>query len=132
MKDKFVLTRGWLAKAQSDLSSASKLVDTNGPYDTACFHVQQSIEKLLKAYLAFHDKPIPKTHDLEELQQLCLDISSIPSLEKLDFTEVTNYAVEIRYDLEFWPERELAQEGIEMAKKVLKIIRQILPEECQP
>ena len=84
MKDKFALTRGWIAKAQSDLSSAQKLVISDGPYDTACFHAQQTIEKLLKAVLAFHSKPIPKTHDFEELQHICLEFVTIPSLGELD------------------------------------------------
>lgn len=130
MKDKFALTRGWIAKAQSDLSSTKKLVNSDGPYDTSCFHAQQTIEKLLKAVLAFHSKPIPKTHDLEELQRICLEFVTIPSLGELDFTEITDYAVGIRYDLDFWPEQELALESIAYAEKVLKIIKQILPKQC--
>ncbi|MEW6107540.1 MAG: HEPN domain-containing protein, partial [Bacillota bacterium] len=40
---------------------------SEGPYDTACFHCQQAAEKHLKAFLAYHERPIPHTHDLEEL-----------------------------------------------------------------
>lgn len=132
MKDKLALTRGWLAKAESDLVSAKKLFDGDGPFDTACFHAQQAIEKLLKAFLAYHGQPIPKTHDLQDLQQACLEIVPIDDLQKIDLTEITDYAVEIRYDLEFWPESELANEAIQIAEKVKKIILTVLPDKCHP
>lgn len=116
MKDKIALTRGWLAKAESDLVSAKKLFDSNGPFDAACFHAQQAIEKLLKSFLAYHGQPIPKTHDLEELQLTCLEIVPIDDLQKIDLTEITDYAVEIRYDLEFWPESELPERRFKLPK----------------
>ena len=43
------LTWGWLRKADSDLATASRVVAGEGPYDTACYHAQQAIEKSLKA-----------------------------------------------------------------------------------
>ena len=132
MKDKFGLTRGWIAKAQSDLVNAQRMVNSDGPYDTACFHAQQAIEKLLKAFLAFHGKPIPKTHDLDELQNLCLEITHLPSLAKIDLTETTDYAVAMRYDLEFWPEQETALEAVQLAVKILNLIYKVLPKVCQP
>jgi hypothetical protein len=30
------------------------------------FHCQQTVEKALKAFLAWHDRPLRKTHDLVE------------------------------------------------------------------
>ena len=44
---------------------------TKGPYDTACFHAQQAVEKLLKAWLTPAEQPILRTHDVEELADLC-------------------------------------------------------------
>ncbi|MFQ5769509.1 MAG: HEPN domain-containing protein [bacterium] len=32
--------------------NVQRMVNSDGPYDTACFHAQQAIEKLLKAFLA--------------------------------------------------------------------------------
>ena len=53
------LARGWLRKAGSDLATASLVVAGNGPYDTACYHAQQALEKSLKALLAFTGAGIP-------------------------------------------------------------------------
>lgn len=132
MKDKINLTRGWLAKADSDLVTAHKLIDIGGPYDTACFHIQQAIEKFLKAFLVFHEKPVPKIHDLEELQRRCISITNIPDLAGIDFSEITDFAIEMRYDIEFWPEIDDATQSITIARKVREIIIASLPESCRP
>ena len=71
MKDRLDHARGWLLKAESDLLAAEKLATGGGPYDMACFHSQQAAEKYLKALLAFADQPIPRTHNLEDLDRLC-------------------------------------------------------------
>ena len=64
MKDQTDLARGWLTKARSDLVTITLVLEGPGPFDTACFHAQQAIEKTLKAFLAFHGRPIPRTHEL--------------------------------------------------------------------
>jgi HEPN domain-containing protein len=51
--------RAWMLKGDSDLLTVRHLLDTNGPYDTACFHAQQAAEKYLKALLAMTGRPIP-------------------------------------------------------------------------
>jgi HEPN domain-containing protein len=48
MQDSRAHARGWFLKAESDLTAARRLLDTEGPYDTVCFHAQQAVEKLLK------------------------------------------------------------------------------------
>ena len=40
MPDKFELARGWFLKAESDLNTARRMAESDGPYDTACFHSQ--------------------------------------------------------------------------------------------
>ena len=67
MKDNLALAQGWIRKADSDLSDARRTVNSEGPYDTACFHAQQAVEKYLKGFLSLYGKPIPRIHDLEEL-----------------------------------------------------------------
>jgi len=42
--------------------------------DAVCFHMQQCIDKYLKAYLIFNGKEIRKTHDLAELISNCVEI----------------------------------------------------------
>jgi HEPN domain-containing protein len=130
MKNKVDHVRGWLAKAAGDLVAASTLLEGNGPYDIVCFHAQQAVEKTLKAYLAFSARPIPKTHDLEELQRLTLEIEPLSELAELDLAEITDYAVAVRYDLEFWPDQKTAAEALALAEQVQLLILEILPPEC--
>lgn len=132
MKDKYDLTRGWLTKAASDLATADLILDSPGPYDTACFHAQQAVEKLLKAVLAFHELPIPKSHDLEELQRSIGVIQPLPELAALDLIEMTDYAVAVRYDFEFWPDQQMAGQAVTLAQKIYRIILGVLPLECHP
>jgi HEPN domain-containing protein len=73
MKDSAEHARGWFLKGDSDLSAARQILSGQGPYDTACFHAQQAVEKYLKSVLALHDRAIPRTHDLEGDCDLCMD-----------------------------------------------------------
>lgn len=132
MKNLYDLVRGWIAKADSDLTAARLLADSAGPYDTSCFHSQQAIEKLLKALLAFHRQTIPHTHDLEELQRLALLVEPSSDLDHLDLFETTDYAVLGRYDLQFWPDEETAASALSLAGEVRRIVLASLPEECHP
>lgn len=107
MHDRMSHASGWLAKAASDLTAARSLVAADASYDAACFHAQQAAERALKAILAFADAPIPRTHNLEDLYAACLGLASrfqTDSLASLDVSELTPFAVELRYDIEFWPE----------------------------
>ncbi|MCS7037990.1 MAG: HEPN domain-containing protein [Anaerolineae bacterium] len=132
MSDEIDLARGWLAKAVSDIHTARLLVKSGGPYDTACFHAQQAIEKALKGFLALHRQPIPRTHDLDELQATCLALVSLSELAALDLTQVTDYGVLVRYDLDFWPDRAAAADALALAETVFGIITNTLPATHRP
>ncbi|MCB9100803.1 MAG: HEPN domain-containing protein [Anaerolineales bacterium] len=128
MKNKADLVKGWLAKAQSDLNAAEILLDSAGPYDMVCYHAQQAIEKLFKGFLAFSEVAIPRTHDLEELQRLCLEINYMVELTEIDLAQITDYVVLARYDFEFWPDQTTAAEALNAAEQVQAIIIKNLPE----
>ena len=118
MKDRSVLARGWFRKGDSDLADARRTTASEGPYDTACFHAQQAVEKYLKGVLAWRGLEIPRTHDLEELQRLCIRIELWPELGMCDLTDLTAYAVELRYDEEIWPPQPTAAEAVKLAEQV--------------
>jgi HEPN domain-containing protein len=132
MKNKADHARGWFRKADSDLADARRTVASEGPYDTACFHAQQAAEKLLKGLLAYLEQPIPKTHDVEELQRLCLNVVSQPELADLDLTVLSDYAVPVRYDFDFWPDRETAREALDLAVQVRDSVLALVPAEARP
>ncbi len=126
-KNKEDLARGWVRKADSDLADARRTIKSDGPYDTACFHCQQAAEKYLKAFLAWHDCEIPKTHDIEELILICSERHV--ELKNTDFPaeELSSYAVEMRYDSEFWPDLETAKQALGHVEKLWDILKKKLP-----
>ena len=132
MRDKNDHARGWFRKADSDLRSAKRMLASDDPYDTACFHAQQAAEKYLKGLLAFMEQIIPRTHNLEELQQLCLTLVTALPLTDTDLAELTPYAVELRYDFEFWPDRETAEQAVNIAERVRVAVLAIVPQEAHP
>lgn len=132
MSNEIDLARGWLVKAASDIRAARLVLEGDGPYDTTCFHAQQAIEKALKGFLALQRQPIPRTHDLDELQVACLAFGPPPQLAALDLTEVTDYGVLVRYDLDFWPEETTAADALLLAEKVFAIVASTLPATHRP
>jgi HEPN domain-containing protein len=72
-------TKSWLVKAASDLRAASHEFTATPPLlDDIAFHAQQAAEKTLKSFLAWHDRPFRKTHDLVELGQACVAMRQPP------------------------------------------------------
>jgi HEPN domain-containing protein len=122
MRHKIDLAKGWLLKGDSDLANVERTIDSDGPYDTACFHAQQAVEKYLKSLLAFDGQKIPRTHDLEELQLLCALLIADHDFHNLSLEEMSDYAVSVRYDFEFWPDKDTAKEALEVVKTVRSFI----------
>ncbi|MGB9621127.1 MAG: HEPN domain-containing protein, partial [Brevinematia bacterium] len=70
--------------------------------DTLCFHCQQTVEKLLKAFLVYHNVDFQKVHTIEYLIRLCSKIDNeFESLYEMT-KKLTDYAVEVRYPDEFY------------------------------
>lgn len=117
--------REWILKAESDLKIGTDEIGTENPAtDAICFHMQQCVEKYLKAFLIFHGCEIGRTHVLEELIRRCMEIDpDFQQLFDMDAHLLTSYAVEARYpgDILFPPVEE-AKEAIEIAKKAKRFI----------
>lgn len=126
MRGKADLVRGWVRKARSDLLAAKALMEA-GAFDACCFHAQQAAEKLLKAYLTHRDVRFPFTHNLMKLLRLAVrkdrafaDLETVGRL-------LTPYAVELRYDQEFWPDPEVARRAHQAAEAVAEFALARLP-----
>ncbi len=121
MNDSSSHARQWMAKATNDLVAGERLLAAGGPYDAVCFHAQQAVEKALKALLALAQAPIPHTHNLEDLQAACTALTSVAVPERLstwDLAELTPFAVESRYDVEFSPDEQTARQAVTLAGEV--------------
>jgi len=122
-------TKEWLQKAKSDLLSAQILIGHEPPVlDTALFHCQQVVEKVLKAFLVWKGVPFEKVHSLPYLLDLCQ--SKEPKFSSLRGRAemLAPYAVEIRYPGEIIEiSKEEAEEALETAQEVWNFVLSLLP-----
>ena len=88
----------WINKADGDLKVARRELHCKDPVnDAVCFHLQQAIEKYLKAFLVKSSENIKKTHNLEYLIEQCIRIDPAFNLFEEKFDTVEECGVEIRY-----------------------------------
>jgi HEPN domain-containing protein len=92
-------TREWVAKAEEDFLAASALNRRRKRplWNVVCFHVQQTVEKYLKARLEEAGHGIPKTHDLLHLLNLVTAFEPLWSAYQSAFSLLVSYAVQTRY-----------------------------------
>ena len=127
-------TRAWVEKALVDFRGADADLSASPPVvEDVFFHAQQAVEKMLKAFLTWHDRPFRKTHAIEELGQLCLSIE--PSLEDVVDRAVplTEYASKFRYPgvMEV-ADLDDARAALAVAREVFDAIAARLPPETCP
>ena len=91
--------REWVRKAEEDFLAASALrLRRKKPlWNIVCFHVQQTIEKYLKARLEEAGVSAPKTHDLTHLLNLALPVEPLWAPYSHAFSLIVSYAVLTRY-----------------------------------
>ncbi len=128
MNDPSDTTLGWIRKADGDLRVAQICLNARESYDAVCFHSQQAAEKFLKAFLELKGLLIPKTHQIEQLVELCSNFE--PAFEKLYGIgiQLTPYSIRARYDIEFWPPERVAMEAVAAAETVREQVMAALPE----
>ena len=122
-KKKVVLR--WLQKAESDIKVAKHILEMKEPpTDAICFHCQQAIEKYLKGFLTYHNVRVKKTHDLEMLLEMCLEIDKeFESMDKEKIASLTPFVVEIRYPDEIYtPTIDESREALEIALKIKEFV----------
>lgn len=89
-----------LRLAESDLKALRNMGDTDC-FDDAIwgFHAQQSVEKLLKAWLSLLGESYPRTHDLRVLMRQ-LETVGVSGIDRhLGLVDLADYAVQFRYEL---------------------------------
>jgi len=119
MKNNNDIVKGWILKAENDIIALKMIMESGKALDTACFHAQQAGEKYLKSFLIFNEIDSPKTHDIERLLRLC-SIADIDFLDLIDEASfLTDYAVELRYDLDFLPDKNKVENALMDIKKLI-------------
>lgn len=126
-------TRNWLTKANKDLQSADHGLTASPPLlEDVLFHCQQTVEKVLKGFLTYHDIPFRKTHSLEEIGEQCLKLDS--SLNELVNRAVplTEYAWKFRYPGGLdEPSNDEVQQALQVAHELYDVILARLPSEVR-
>ncbi len=93
------MPRELLVLARRDHEAALILAHAENPQkDAAGFHLQQSVEKSLKAWLALRGIDYPRTHDLNVLLGLLEDQDQEVGLY-WPLLELNPFAVQFRYEL---------------------------------
>ena len=99
MKSPIDLARKYLALADRDIKTFLKLVDDPQIDDEPIgFHAQQSVEKCLKAVLAYHQVEFRRTHDLKSLYEAFqIDNIALPPFSD-ELLSLNPFAVLFRYE----------------------------------
>ena len=111
----------WLEKAWHNLSGAKIFYDANHYTDVTAVELHYSIEKSLKAFLAYENKKVPKTHDLYDIYQLVSNYIDLEEYEDL-LDKITKYHIEESYPVlhREVPSKEEIKEVLEFAFKLFE------------
>lgn len=118
----------WLDYADEDMKFAALAVDEpdQSLNRLTAYHLQQSVEKNLKAYLVFCGEDFPYTHNISVLLEFCEKHIEVP-LEIANAESLTPYAVSARYPGEDEEvSRQEVLEAFEIAVKIREFIRKHL------
>lgn len=115
----------WMAKAGLDLKAGAyeAAAPAEGLWGDVLFHAQQAAEKAMKAFLAWHDVPFRKTHNLEELGRQCAELDASFVEIANEAAPLTEYAWKFRYPGEVEePERAEAESALRAARRVYEAV----------
>ncbi|HEX3246004.1 MAG TPA: HEPN domain-containing protein [Chloroflexota bacterium] len=128
------LTRQWLSKAGHDARAAALALDARDElWDIAAFHAQQTAEKALKGFLAWHSRPTRPTHNLVDLVERCAAIDPTFVDIRGPAELLTRFAVDARYPgAAPEPDKATASEALQRAHAVLEFVLARLPAEAHP
>ncbi len=131
---KAALTRGWLAKAQRDLTAAELVLRADPALSgVAALYAQQTFEKALKGLLTWHDHPFGKTLDLVPLVRQCEDVDAHFSQWRDTARSLNPCVLDPRSPgppLE--PSPGQAAEAVRQMRQVVHFVLARLPEEVRP
>lgn len=131
--EKARLTRDWLIKAEHDLIAAERANAPPPVRDVLAFHCQQAVEKALKAFLTWKDRPFTRTHNLLTLVEQCEAVANEFAELREAAQVLTPYAVEFRYPSGVMePTREAADAALDLARQAVDFVVAHLPPSVRP
>lgn len=124
--------RIWLQFADEDLDSAKLITEISNHYRQACFLIQQSIEKSIKACYVKTNQQFLKTHDLNALRDQ-INYNFLWKKVYPNLSQFNVYAVEARYPGD-WEEIDFEEANslLLFGSEILEAIKKELNEEKSP
>jgi len=126
--------RSWFQKASEDLRAAAFELTAEPPLTSdIVFHSQQTVEKAIKGFLSWHDRPFRKTHNLVELGEAATAVDPALETSLRQAAPLTEYAWRYRYpgDLDE-PSSEEAREALAVAREIFESLLSRLPADVRP
>jgi len=124
----------WVQYAQEDYNLAVTIVKTHNPYPVpiriVCYQCQQSVEKILKAYMIAKEGGRAKTHDLEKLLEQCVRHSSDFSGFDTACATLSTYVAVSRYPSDMNLTESRMKEAMKDAFQILEFVKSKLRELC--
>ena len=117
----------WFIKAWHNLSTAKILYDADHYTDIIAVELHYSVEKSLKAFLAYENKKIPKTHDINEVYQLVKKYIILDDHIDL-LNKITQYHIREAYPTfdRILPSKEEIKEALDFTEKLFDKVCKIL------
>ena len=118
-----------LRKAESGFAIARLGLRHHEALDMVCFHLQQGIEKLLKALLDCRGAEYPPTHNLVALLDLVEKEFPVMARYRDWLPGYIPYAVRVRYDEALYTDVEETQAALGKAEEIRSAVLGLLPPE---
>ena len=121
------ITLEWVGKAEEDAAVAERehRVRKQPSPGAVCYHAQQCVEKYLKAILQEQGAPIPKSHDLVNLLELCRFDPISVLFDRDGLVSLTRFATHFRYPGES-ASAEDAKQAIQFMRRYRHALRGVL------
>ncbi|MFM8810253.1 MAG: HEPN domain-containing protein [Chthoniobacterales bacterium] len=123
----------WVRRGEWDWRSAHLLFEAKVPVlETACYHAQQAVEKILKAFLISRGAAAPRTHNLVALLDTAVEFEPSTADLKEACSLLTPYAVDLRYPGDIGVVEHIeAENALSMMDRAWSRLAALLPPESR-
>ena len=113
------LVAEWLKHADDDIDTALLLKEMRPQhYEIICYHCEQAVEKYLKGFLVSKEQMPPRTHDLNNLCDLCSNHDHDFLQLQPQCSYLTPFAVQPKYPNELGITSANVEQAIKFALEV--------------
>jgi HEPN domain-containing protein len=120
-----------MGRARDDLAIAETLLAAESPAWAICYHVQQAVEKGLKALLVAAGDDPPKTHNLVRLES-AVTARVFEASDDDMLASLTLWSVEQRYPADQpEPTRQEAQDALAFGRRAMHVVEQRLAQPAE-